>query len=159
MISRTARAVPTGSIASGKEVPLLSSPGFSRPVVLIVEDDADTRDIMTFALEQRGFQTLAAADNATAEQLCRERAGKIDILIVDLSLPGEAPGSIANWAATVYPAIKIVYASGIPRHVAQSSGLVRPGAPYLEKPVNPAVLASTLTSLMPQPTSTPRDDW
>jgi two-component system, OmpR family, response regulator len=136
------------------------SPGLSRPVVLIVEDDEDTLAAMAFALEQRGFQVMTSADNHGAEEICRSRAGKVDVLVADLSLPGEAPGSVVQWVAGVYPNIKIVYASGIPRHVALTSGLVQPTAPYLEKPVNPQVLASTLTSLLPQTQSArASDDW
>ncbi len=131
--------------------------GRALPVVLIVEDDEDVRDVMAFTLDQRGFEVLTASDNATATALFRERAGRIDILVADLSLPGEVPGGVAHWVATVYPAVKIIYVSGIPRHVSLSSGLVQPGAPYLEKPVNPDVLASTIQSLLPRIGSA--DDW
>lgn len=133
-------------------------PGSAPAVVLIVEDDADTRDVLTFALEQRGFQVLAAADDTTASTLLRQRMGAIDILVADLSLPGSAPGSLPHWVAATYPKVKIVYVSGIPRHVALSSGLVQATAPYLEKPINPNVLASTLTSLLPRP-QVAADDW
>ncbi|WP_198029098.1 response regulator [Actinoplanes sp. N902-109] len=126
--------------------------------MLIVEDDPDVRELMAFTLDQRGFATLAADGQVAAQALCRERAGRIDILIADLSLPGEVPGGLARWVATTYPKVKIVYVSGIPRHVALSSGLVQPTAPYLEKPVSPAVLASTLTSLLPRAQAAP-EDW
>ncbi|WP_067499344.1 response regulator [Actinoplanes sp. TFC3] len=133
--------------------------GLSLPVVLVVEDDEDVRDIMAHALDGRGFQVLTAPDTRTARTICQERSGRINILIADLSLPGEVPGSLGHWVATAYPRIKVVYASGIPRHVALSSGLVQPDAPYLEKPVNPNVLASTLRSLLPRATPVPDDDW
>ncbi|WP_306215758.1 response regulator [Actinoplanes sp. RD1] len=134
------------------------SPHSAHPVVLIVEDDEDVRDLVAHSLGRRGFEVLAAADNSGAEAICRERAGRIDILIADLSLPGEVPGGLARWVASIYPNIKIVYLSGIPRHVALSSGLVQATAPYLEKPVNPEVLAGTLTSLLPR-AQVASDDW
>ena len=114
---------------------------------------------MAFTLEQRGFQVLPAPDHRTATTICQELQGQIDILIADLSLPGEVTGGFARWMASVYPSTKIVYVSGIPRHVALSTGLVQPGAPYLEKPVHPDVLASTLQSLLPRATTTPKNGW
>ncbi|MFI5937339.1 response regulator [Actinoplanes sp. NPDC051494] len=122
----------------------------SLPVVLIVEDDPDVRDVMTFSLQKRGFEVLSAADKDTAVEIFKERRGKIDVLLADLSLPGDTSGGLARWVASVYPAVKTVYVSGIPRHVALSSGIVRSEVPYLEKPVNPDVLASTIQSLLPR---------
>jgi len=122
---------------------------FNRPVVLIVEDDDDVSDVMAHMLNQRGFQALSAPDRHTAMTIYQERQGKIDVLVADLSLPGEVPGALARWVASTYPSTRIVYASGIPRHVALTAGLVDPGAPYLEKPVHPDVLTNTLQSLLP----------
>ncbi|GAA2474344.1 response regulator [Winogradskya humida] len=130
----------------------------SLPVVLIVEDDADVRDVMSYSLERRGFEVLSAAGTDAATEICKQRSGKIDVLIADLSLPGDTTGGLARWVSTVYPRMKIVYVSGIPRHVALSSGIVQGGAPYLEKPVSPDVLASTVQSLLPRPVDAP-DDW
>jgi DNA-binding response OmpR family regulator len=127
--------------------------GVNPPVVLIVEDDGDVSAVMAHTLNQRGFQTLSASDSGAAMAIYQEREGKIDVLITDLSLPGEVPGDLARWVASTYPSTRIVYASGIPRHVALTAGLVEPGAPYLEKPVHPNVLASTLQSLLSRPTT------
>jgi DNA-binding response OmpR family regulator len=143
-------------VREGTILPLSS--GSAQPVILLVEDDEDVRDVVSYSLGRRQFEVLTAADNAAAEAICRERAGRIDILIADLSLPGEVPGGLARWVASIYPSIKIVYLSGIPRHVALSSGLVQATAPYLEKPVNPEVLAGTLTSLLPR-AKVATDDW
>ncbi len=133
--------------------------GHNPPVVLIVEDDEDVSDVMAHTLNQRGFQALSASDYRTAMTIYQERQGKIDVLVADLSLPGEVPGAVARWVASTYPCTRIVYASGIPRHVALTAGLVEPGAPYLEKPVHPDLLVNTLQSVLPRPTTTPDAPW
>jgi DNA-binding response OmpR family regulator len=54
--------------------------------VLVVEDDADTRDIVELTLGQHGFEVLSVA---TAEDgLARLGDFDADLLLVDLGLPG-----------------------------------------------------------------------
>ena len=61
------------------------------------------------------------------------------------------------WQAE-HPDVRIIYASGIPRHIALASGLVEPDAPYLEKPVSADLLESLIrgqvTKFVPA-----RDSW
>lgn len=54
--------------------------------VLIVDDDADTREMYGWCLESRGFRvTLASTTGAALEQMA---SGIPDILITDYILPG-----------------------------------------------------------------------
>ena len=129
-----------------------------QPVVLVVDDDADVQEIMTHMLNVRGFRVLTAADPDTALEVCRSQGGLVDVLIADLSLPGDKDGRLARRVAAEFPDIKIVFATGIPRHIALSSGLVQPDAPYLEKPVSADVLTSLMRSMLPQYANR-REDW
>jgi DNA-binding response OmpR family regulator len=114
------------------------------PLVLLVDDDPDVLATLAYMLGSRGFQVLTAGDPAAAMAICRSRPGAVDALVADLSLPGEVPGALARMVAAEFPGVAIVYVSGIPRQIALSQGLVRPDAPYLEKPVEADVLASTV---------------
>jgi DNA-binding NtrC family response regulator len=118
-----------------------------RPVVLVVDDDADVRDTTAHLLSTRGMQTRTAADTASALELLEQCAGQVGVVVADLSMPGEAPGALTRAITAADSHIRIVYATGIPRHVAVSTGLVRPDAPYLEKPVDPDTLAGLVRSL------------
>jgi CheY-like chemotaxis protein len=119
-----------------------------QPLVLIVDDDADVLETMGYMLGARGFRVVAASSKTEALAICEQYGGRIDALVADLSLPGDVPGGLAKAIAAAYPGIKIVYASGIPRQIALSQGLVRPDAPYLVKPVAPDLLAGQLSSVL-----------
>jgi PAS domain S-box-containing protein len=54
--------------------------------VLVVEDDADTRDFLGFALGRAGVKTVLTA--STAEALDRLTAETFDVVVSDLSMPG-----------------------------------------------------------------------
>ena len=55
------------------------------PVVLVVEDYDDTRDLMRFALEARGYRICEAENGDEAILIaCRERP---DVILMDISMP------------------------------------------------------------------------
>jgi DNA-binding response OmpR family regulator len=53
--------------------------------VLLAEDDADLRDLMTYALGREGYTVFSAADGAQAVQRCD--AEQPDIVLLDANLP------------------------------------------------------------------------
>lgn len=57
----------------------------NRPVVLVADDDADIRELVTFRLERAGYELLVASDGEEALQLALER--RPDLAILDLMMP------------------------------------------------------------------------
>src|SRR5690606_589176 len=57
----------------------------TRPVVLVVDDEPDTVELIRFNLRQAGYEVITAADGAEAIQ--RARASRPDAIILDLMLP------------------------------------------------------------------------
>jgi signal transduction histidine kinase/ActR/RegA family two-component response regulator len=56
-------------------------------VVLIVDDAEHVRAVASRMLQQAGFMTLLASDGAAGIELYRARAGQIDCVLLDLTLP------------------------------------------------------------------------
>ncbi|MET3430099.1 CheY-like chemotaxis protein [Actinoplanes tereljensis] len=109
----------------------------------MVDDDADILETTVYAMRKRGFDVYGASSGPAAVEICQQHPGEIDALVADLSLPGEST-RFAQTIAGSFPNIKIVYATGIPRHIALSTGLVPADAPYLQKPVDADLLANVL---------------
>jgi CheY-like chemotaxis protein len=55
--------------------------------VLVVDDDADTRDALVAALTEAGFLVEQAATGAEALQ-CIDESGEPDVILLDLRMPG-----------------------------------------------------------------------
>lgn len=55
--------------------------------ILIVDDDADIRELLGQYLEKNGFKVSSAANGRQMRQVLA--AGKIDMIVLDLMLPGE----------------------------------------------------------------------
>ncbi|MEB3224000.1 MAG: response regulator transcription factor [Candidatus Sericytochromatia bacterium] len=56
------------------------------PRVLIVEDDAPTRDGLARLLARHGYEVEAVADGPRALECARQ--GRVDVVLMDLNLPG-----------------------------------------------------------------------
>jgi DNA-binding response OmpR family regulator len=56
--------------------------------VLVADDDADHRELMTLALHRFGHQVRQAGDTRTAQRLIE--AGGVDALLLDVRMPGES---------------------------------------------------------------------
>jgi CheY-like chemotaxis protein len=79
--------------AQGQARPNRPELNASAPLILIVDDSPDDREIYSQFLESRGFRSVTAADGETALRLGRDR--QPDVIVMDLSLPG-----LDGWGAT-----------------------------------------------------------
>ncbi len=59
----------------------------SKAMVLIVEDEADIRDLLSFNLEREGFSTVQAEDGIKGIEMAV--AHKPDIILLDVMMPGK----------------------------------------------------------------------
>jgi CheY-like chemotaxis protein len=70
-------------------------PDFSALTVLVVEDDADSRDLMREVLQSCGATVLGAEDVGTAQRYVT--TAKLDLIVTDLALPGVDGASFLTW--------------------------------------------------------------
>lgn len=62
-------------------------PSRSRPVILMVDDDVDTREMYQWCLEARGFDVLSAGTAREGFALAQQH--RPDAIVTDFTLPGE----------------------------------------------------------------------
>jgi signal transduction histidine kinase/DNA-binding response OmpR family regulator len=67
-------------------VPALEPPPRAAPLVLLVDDDKATREVLSRGLEKEGFRLLVASSGEEALRLARER--KPDVISLDVLMPG-----------------------------------------------------------------------
>jgi DNA-binding NtrC family response regulator len=79
--------------------------------ILLVEDEAPIRLLMWHILNQAGYTVFLAIDGVDGLRKLSE-AGRIDVLITDLSMPGITGLQLAQHASEIVPDLKVIYASG-----------------------------------------------
>jgi CheY-like chemotaxis protein len=117
--------------------------------VLVVEDAADTLEMLRVLLAARGYEVVACA---TADEALRvAAAGSFDIIVSDIGLPGtngyEMLGRIRRELPHLarVPALAVTgYASERDAELARGAGF----ADHLAKPFEPAELAERIARLL-----------
>jgi two-component system, OmpR family, alkaline phosphatase synthesis response regulator PhoP len=116
--------------------------------VLVVEDEADIRELIRYNLEREGFAVEEAADGAQAFERIRRRVP--DLLVLDLMLPG-MPGleicrQLRAGRETAHLPILIVTAKGT--EVDKVLGLEMGADDYVVKPFSPRELVARVRALL-----------
>jgi DNA-binding response OmpR family regulator len=101
-------------------------------VVLVLEDDPTVLAFIDRALTQKGHTVLAAEDPDHARFVQSDHGGKVDLLLVDIVLPGANGLDYARAAKQENPALKIIFMTGMAH---RSPAVLRSGlGPVLHKP-------------------------
>jgi CheY-like chemotaxis protein len=119
-----------------------SGPPHSTPVVLVVDDHADTREMYTTFLATMGLVTLEAT--TCAEALARVATAAVDVLVLDRRLPdGDGAEVVRALRADARTrAVPIIILSGHPHEGTTGVDV------YLVKPVAPDILYAEITRLL-----------
>jgi two-component system phosphate regulon response regulator OmpR len=113
--------------------------------VLVVDDDADVRDLLRDYLSDQGYEVLDAAGAAAARALLAEHTPQLALL--DVGLPGEDGLSLARHIREHFD-IGIIMLSGAGETVDRIVGLEVGADDYLGKPFDPRELRARLKSVL-----------
>ncbi|MGI8605743.1 MAG: PAS domain-containing protein, partial [Gaiellaceae bacterium] len=80
--------------------------------ILVVEDEELVRSVLIEALENKGYETLAAGTGSEALELADVHVGPIDLVVTDVILPGITGPEVARALAERRPEARILYISG-----------------------------------------------
>ena len=84
----------------------------SSAVILLVDDEYGVREEVGEALRTRGFSVLEASGYDQALELFQEHGTEVDLLITNISLPGNNGFELASQILAVRPQVKQIFASG-----------------------------------------------
>ena len=59
-----------------------------KPLILVVDDEKDLREIMSLKLNSSGFDTMVAAD--AKEAVAAAKSAHPDLILMDIRMPGES---------------------------------------------------------------------
>jgi len=81
--------------------------------VLVIDDEENIIQITVATLEHFGYKTISAADGAEGLAVYKERPGKVDLVLTDMSMPEMDGPSMIKTLRSIDPSIKIVGMSGL----------------------------------------------
>lgn len=83
-----------------------------KETILLIDDEESIRDLGNQILNQFGYTVLATSDGESGLELYRKEKGKIDLVILDLIMPGMGGKKCLEELLKMNPKVKVVIASG-----------------------------------------------
>ncbi len=118
-----------------------------RPHIAIVEDDAEIRELLSARLIADGFTVIACDGGAALDAALAEQRQSIDLIVLDIMMPGEDGLSICRrLSAGDNPPVIILSAKG--DDIDRIIGLEVGADDYLAKPFNPRELTARIRSVL-----------
>jgi signal transduction histidine kinase/CheY-like chemotaxis protein len=128
-------AALTSALAATSELPRGSE------TVLVVEDQADVRALLTQVLRGQGYTVLEAANGAEAIQMAEGYVpALIDLLLTDVVMPRMGGKELAATITARDPHMKVLFISGYTQGAIVRNGQLEQGIALLHKPFTPAAL-------------------
>lgn len=108
--------------------------------ILIAEDQQTSKDLARKVLERNGYRVIAASDGKQALRLFNENANRIDLVFLDLVMPGMSGHEAFTKMREVKPSLKAVFTTGysvnaVESNVADCTGLTVIAKPYTSSDV------------------------
>ncbi|MGJ9423695.1 response regulator transcription factor [Aeromicrobium sp. CF3.5] len=116
--------------------------------IVVAEDDADIRELVTFKLETSGHEVTAVGDGASAVDACREVCP--DVVVLDLMMPGMG-GLDACRAIRKDPEladVRVILLTARAQESDIEQGFAAGADDYLAKPFSPRELSSRVQALL-----------
>ena len=129
-------------------LPAVRLAGAHQAVILVADDDALVRNLVTLLLQQDGNLVLSAANGHEGLELSRRYAGAIDLVITDVYMPRLNGADLCAHLLEERPGIRALVMSG-----ADMSEIVRQNInlPFLPKPFDGKTLLAKVRAILDAP--------
>jgi CheY-like chemotaxis protein len=119
---------------AGPDLSFPNRAGEFHGTVLIVEDEEMLRRAIVRLLVANGVRVLETADGTAAVELFRTHASEIDVVLLDVTLPGCSGREVLQSLRQIQPSAKVIITSAYGRERALAHMNAEPGQAYIRKP-------------------------
>lgn len=138
----------TGELDAPPIAPLAGSGWQGNGSVLIVDDDEGVVDLMRETLRRAGLEVFAAADGQEGIATFSEHAEKIDLVLLDRTMPSTSGEDACAAMREIQPDVQIVLVSGYSEERAAEHFDGPPLAGFLQKPFLPESLIERVRAVL-----------
>jgi len=142
---------PAGAAAGAEASEVAAAPAYAltaRGTVLVVDDEDIVRRMAKTALEQFGYRVVDAGDGAHAMDVFRKHRKDIDVVILDLTMPGMNGQETLGKIRALDPDVPIILSSGFNEIEATRQFEGKGLAGFLQKPYTVSALSERVRSVL-----------
>jgi CheY-like chemotaxis protein len=122
-------------------------PKGSGETILVVDDEANIRQVTTATLEKYGYKTLTASDGTEALAIYAQKQNEIDLVLTDMAMPYMDGAATIRALRKINPDLKIIAASGLTDQQKADIKDLKTDA-FLLKPFTAEKLLTTVASII-----------
>ncbi len=115
--------------------------------IMVLDDDEQIRKSLSKLLQTEGYDVALASAGEEALELFDPRT--VDLLLLDLSLPGKSGWDVFERVTSLHPLLPIIIITG--RHKQRELAAAAGVGALMEKPLNIPLLLKTITELLVEP--------
>jgi len=138
----------SGTADVDEAVPVKTTAAGGTETVLLVDDEAAVRDAALQMLEHYGYQVICAGNGEQALEIYRRHAAEIDLVILDLSMPGMGGLKCLHELLKMNPSVRVLIASGYSTSGHAREVMASGAAEFIGKPYQVMELALKIRSVL-----------
>ena len=115
-----------------------SAPQGGTETILVAEDDEYVRSLAKMMLERHGYRVIEASNGMDAICKFNENRDSVDMLLVDVIMPGKGGKEVCTEIQKTKPGIKVLFMSGYSDEAIQRKDIFGMGVPLVSKPISPS---------------------
>lgn len=132
-------------LALVKQAHNILEPALPKPLILVVDNEADMRQLVQDTMNQAGLPCIGAA--SVAEALAALKANMIALTVLDWRLDDGCGDKVLHEARSHYPQMPVLVISGQPYDV-RTDAIVAQADAFLDKPLSGIVLQIQVKQLL-----------
>lgn len=114
----------------------------------LAEDDEMLRNMMVTILCDAGYRVIEAVDGVDAVSKFSESSAHVDMLMLDLIMPGKNGKEAFDEIRKLRPGIKTLFTSGYAPEIIRAKVVVEEGIHIIAKPMSPQELLREIRSVL-----------
>jgi PAS domain S-box-containing protein len=127
------------------------TPAAGPTTILLVEDDPSVRAVAKVILTDASYNVLPARDGTEAKAISDRFDGRIDLLLTDVTMPGEAGPGVASHLREQRAEMRVLYTSGHAEELIAPRGVLPAGVHFLPKPFTRSTLLEKVGQVLASP--------
>jgi len=116
--------------------------------ILVVEDEHQLRQAVVRMLRNAGLEVYEAADGSSAIDRLRTTGCRIDVMLLDMTIPGASSQEVLAEAVNAMPNIKVILTSAYSKEIAGTMNSAQIHS-FIRKPFKFEELLTTLRASLP----------
>jgi two-component system, cell cycle sensor histidine kinase and response regulator CckA len=143
-------AIASASV-NGEELPSVPDAHQGEETILLVDDEEIIRGLGIDILEDRGYRVFSASEGKEAVSIYRERRREIDLVILDVMMPGIGGKETYRQLRAINPRVKVLLSSGYSTDGEVGEILKQGVSGFVQKPYREEELAARVREVLDAP--------